>query len=125
MQPRPRTSITFEYTMLKGINDHPEHARQLVKLMRQLPSKVNLIPFNTFTGTQYERSEEQVIRAFQKQLLDAGVLTMVRRTRGDDIEPLRPVEGPSARPYPPPGRIPQQDRAGIPACGMTCSAFWR
>ncbi|HZX91620.1 MAG TPA: 23S rRNA (adenine(2503)-C(2))-methyltransferase RlmN, partial [Rudaea sp.] len=76
----------FEYTMLKGINDQPEQARQLVKLMRQLPSKVNLIPFNTFTGTQYERSEEDVIRAFQKQLLDAGVLTMVRRTRGDDID---------------------------------------
>jgi 23S rRNA (adenine2503-C2)-methyltransferase len=83
---RPRTSVTFEYTMLKGINDKPEHARQLVKLMRQVPSKVNLIPFNTFTGTQYERSDEAVIRAFQKLLLDAGVLTMVRRTRGDDID---------------------------------------
>jgi 23S rRNA (adenine2503-C2)-methyltransferase len=83
---RPRTSVTFEYTMLKGINDKPEHARQLVKLMRQVPSKVNLIPFNTFTGTQYERSDDAVIRAFQKLLLDAGVLTMVRRTRGDDID---------------------------------------
>ena len=83
---RPRTSITFEYTMLKDVNDQPEHARQLVKLMRQVPSKVNLIPFNTFTGTRYERSEEATIRAFQKLLLDAGVLTMVRRTRGDDID---------------------------------------
>jgi 23S rRNA (adenine2503-C2)-methyltransferase len=83
---RPRTSITFEYTMLRDVNDKPEHARQLIKLMRQLPSKVNLIPFNTFTGTQYQRSEETVIRSFQKQLLDAGVLTMVRRTRGDDID---------------------------------------
>jgi 23S rRNA (adenine2503-C2)-methyltransferase len=83
---RPRTSITFEYTMLKDVNDKPEHARQLVKLMRQVPSKVNLIPFNTFTGTRYERSDETVIRAFQKQLLDAEVLTMVRRTRGDDID---------------------------------------
>jgi len=83
---RPRTSITFEYTMLKGINDLPEHARQLIKLMRQLPSKVNLIPFNTFTGTEYERSDETTIRSFQKTLLDAGVLTMVRRTRGDDID---------------------------------------
>jgi 23S rRNA (adenine2503-C2)-methyltransferase len=83
---RPRTSITFEYTMLKGINDLPEHARQLIKLMRQLPSKVNLIPFNTFTGTRYERSDEDVIRSFQTILLDAGVLTMVRRTRGDDID---------------------------------------
>jgi len=72
--------------MLKGINDRPEHARPLIKLMRQLPSKVNLIPFNTFTGTRYERSDEDVIRSFQKTLLDAGVLTMVRRTRGDDID---------------------------------------
>ena len=83
---RPRTTITFEYTMLKGINDHPEHARQLVKLMRKVPSKVNLIPFNTFTGTRFERSDESVIRAFQKILLDSDVLTMVRRTRGDDID---------------------------------------
>ena len=83
---RPRTSITFEYTMLKGVNDKPEHARQLIKLMRQVPSKVNLIPFNTFTGTQFERSDESTIRSFQKTLLDADVLTRVRRTRGDDID---------------------------------------
>jgi 23S rRNA (adenine2503-C2)-methyltransferase len=72
--------------MLKGVNDHPAHARQLVKLMRRLPSKVNLIPFNAFHGTRYERSDEDTIRAFQKILLDANVLTMVRRTRGDDID---------------------------------------
>ena len=83
---RPRTTITFEYTMLKGINDLPQHARELIKLMRKVPGKVNLIPFNTFTGTRFERSEESVIRNFQKILLDAGVLTMVRRTRGDDID---------------------------------------
>jgi len=83
---RPRTSITFEYTMLKGVNDQPQHARELVKLMRRVPGKVNLIPFNTFFGTRFERSEETVIRSFQKILLDAGVLTMVRRTRGDDID---------------------------------------
>ena len=83
---RPRTTITFEYTMLKGVNDLPQHARELIKLMRKLPSKVNLIPFNTFTGTRYERSDETTIRSFQKTLLDAGVLTMVRRTRGDDID---------------------------------------
>src|SRR5579885_3231206 len=83
---RPRTSITFEYTMLRGANDRPEHARQLIKLMRRLPSKVNLIPFNTFAGTVFERSDEATIRAFQKILLDAGVLTTVRRTRGDDID---------------------------------------
>jgi 23S rRNA (adenine2503-C2)-methyltransferase len=83
---RPRTTITFEYTMLKGVNDQPEHARQLIKLMRRLPAKVNLIPFNPFHGTRFERSDEDVIRAFQKILLDADVLTMVRRTRGDDID---------------------------------------
>jgi 23S rRNA (adenine2503-C2)-methyltransferase len=83
---RPRTTITFEYTMLKGVNDKPEHARQLIKLMRRLPAKVNLIPFNPFHGTCYERSDAEVIRAFQTILLDANVLTMVRRTRGDDID---------------------------------------
>jgi 23S rRNA (adenine2503-C2)-methyltransferase len=83
---RPRTTITFEYTMLKDVNDKPEYARQLVKLMRKVPSKVNLIPFNTFTGTRFERSDESTIRNFQKILLDNDVLTMVRRTRGDDID---------------------------------------
>jgi 23S rRNA (adenine2503-C2)-methyltransferase len=91
---KPRTSITFEYTMMKGINDQPEHARGLVKLMRKIDAqaqrantaKVNLIPFNPFTGTKYERSEEADIRNFQTILLDSQVLTMVRRTRGDDID---------------------------------------
>ena len=83
---RPRASITFEYTMMKGVNDKPEHARQLVKLMRRVPSKVNLIPFNPFSGTRFERSDDEVIRSFQKILLDAHVLTTVRRTRGDDID---------------------------------------
>jgi len=91
---KPRTSITFEYTMMKGVNDQPEHARQLVKLMRKLDAevqradtgKLNLIPFNPFPGTSFERSDEQVIRGFQKILLDNQVLTMVRRTRGDDID---------------------------------------
>ncbi|HRQ66189.1 MAG TPA: radical SAM protein, partial [Xanthomonadaceae bacterium] len=85
-QAKPRSSITFEYTMMKGVNDQPEHARKLIKLMRRLPSKVNLIPFNPFPGTRFERSDESTIRAFQKILLDANVLTMVRRTRGDDID---------------------------------------
>jgi 23S rRNA (adenine2503-C2)-methyltransferase len=85
-QRRPRTTITFEYTMLDGVNDKPEHARQLIKLMRRLPAKVNLIPFNPFHGTRFKRSEETTIRAFQKILLDADVLTMVRRTRGEDID---------------------------------------
>ncbi|WP_425521646.1 23S rRNA (adenine(2503)-C(2))-methyltransferase RlmN [Xanthomonas phaseoli] len=91
---KKRDSVTFEYTLMKGINDQPEHARQLARLMRQFDNavqskdagKVNLIPFNQFPGTRYERSGETEIRAFQKILLDAQVLTMVRRTRGDDID---------------------------------------
>jgi 23S rRNA (adenine2503-C2)-methyltransferase len=91
---KPRTSITFEYTMMKGVNDQPVHARQLARLMRQFDNavqmkdaaKVNLIPFNPFPGTQYERSDEEAIRRFQTLLLDQKVLTMVRRTRGDDID---------------------------------------
>jgi len=91
---KPRASITFEYTLMKGVNDQPVHARQLARLMRQFDNavqmkdagKVNLIPFNPFPGTRFERSPEADIRAFQKSLLDAQVLTMVRRTRGDDID---------------------------------------
>ncbi|WP_254427271.1 23S rRNA (adenine(2503)-C(2))-methyltransferase RlmN [Rhodanobacter sp. C01] len=84
---KPRTSITFEYTLMKGVNDQPEHTRQLIKLMRKLPTcKVNLIPFNPFPGTRFERSNANDIRDFQTQLLNAGVLTMLRRTRGDDID---------------------------------------
>ncbi len=89
-----RDSITFEYTLMKGVNDQPEHARSLARLMRQFGNqmqsreagKVNLIPFNPFPGTRFERSEDVQIRAFQKILLDQQVLTMVRRTRGDDID---------------------------------------
>jgi 23S rRNA (adenine2503-C2)-methyltransferase len=83
---RPRSTITFEYTLMRGINDTPVLAKQLIKLMRRLPAKVNLIPFNPFPGTQYERSDETVIRDFQSILLSAGVQTMVRRTRGEDID---------------------------------------
>jgi len=83
---KPRATITFEYTLMKGINDTPVLAKQLVKLMRRLPAKVNLIPFNPFPGTQYERSDETAIRDFQTILLNAGVQAMVRRTRGEDID---------------------------------------
>ena len=87
-------SVTFEYTLMRGVNDQPQHARELVRLMKKFgnavqfadAAKVNLIPFNPFPGTRFERSGETEIRAFQKILLDGGVLTMVRRTRGDDID---------------------------------------
>ena len=91
---KPRASITFEYTLMKGVNDQPAHARELARLMRAFDNavqmkdaaKVNLIPFNPFPGTRFERSEEADIRAFQKLLQESRVLATVRRTRGDDID---------------------------------------
>ncbi len=83
---RPRSSITFEYTLMKGVNDHPEHARQLVKLLRKVPSKLNLIPFNPFPGTDYERSTPDAIEGFKRIVMAAGLIATVRRTRGDDID---------------------------------------
>ena len=83
---RPRSSITFEYTLMKGVNDKPEYARALVKLLRRVPSKLNLIPFNPFPGTEYERSDPATIEAFKKIVMEAGLIATVRRTRGDDID---------------------------------------
>ncbi|UHQ18918.1 23S rRNA (adenine(2503)-C(2))-methyltransferase RlmN [Lysobacter sp. KIS68-7] len=87
-------SITFEYTLMKGVNDQLQHAKQLARLMHKFDNavqmkdaaKVNLIPFNPFPGTKFERSPEEDIRAFQKTLQEARVLATVRRTRGDDID---------------------------------------
>ena len=72
--------------MLKGINDKPEHARQLAKLLRNVPSKVNLIPFNPFSGIGYERSDQEDIEVFRDILYTAGLMTITRKTRGDDID---------------------------------------
>jgi len=91
---KKRDSVTFEYTLMQGVNDQPVHAQQLARLMQQFDravqsrhaGKVNLIPFNPFPGTCYARPDEIAIRRFQKILLDANVLTMVRRTRGDEID---------------------------------------
>ena len=88
------TSVTFEYTLMKAVNDQPQHARQLVRLLREFDkrvqmkdaAKVNLIPFNPFPGTRFERPDDQAIRAFQKLLNEAGMIAPVRRTRGDDID---------------------------------------
>ena len=79
-------TITMEYVMLRDVNDKPEHARQLVKLLRGIPVKVNLIPFNPFPHAGYERSRKSDILAFHKFLNDNGVMTTVRTTRGDDID---------------------------------------
>ena len=79
-------SVTFEYVMLDGINDKPEHARQLVRLLRGKPAKVNLIPFNVFPGTPYRRSPAAAILRFRDLLNEGGVIATIRRTRGDDID---------------------------------------
>lgn len=78
--------VTFEYVMLKGINDQPEHAKQLIKLLSKVPSKVNLIPFNPFPLTEYERSPTSAIHAFRDLLMAKGINTITRKTRGDDID---------------------------------------
>lgn len=81
-----RARITFEYVMLNGVNDDLEHAYQLVELMKTVPGKVNLIPFNTFEGIDYKRSSNSRINRFRDILHENGVIVTVRRTRGDDIE---------------------------------------
>lgn len=78
--------MTIEYTLIKGINDQPEHANELIKLLRHVPCKINLIPFNPFALSDYQRPSNNAIRAFQQKLLDADYNTTVRRTRGDDID---------------------------------------
>lgn len=87
----PRDFITFEYCMLDGVNDQPEHAHQLLALMREhavqgLACKFNLIPFNPFPASGLKRSGMPQVLAFAKILLDAGIVTTVRKTRGDDID---------------------------------------
>jgi 23S rRNA (adenine2503-C2)-methyltransferase len=79
-------SITFEYVMLDGVNDKPEHALQLARLMRGRRAKLNLIPFNIFPGTRYRRSPAAAISRFRDILTENGVIATTRRTRGDDID---------------------------------------
>jgi 23S rRNA (adenine2503-C2)-methyltransferase len=79
-------SVTFEYVMLDGVNDSPSQARELVRLLRGHPAKLNLIPFNPFPGTRYKRSPMPVIQRFRDELIQGGVLATIRRTRGDDID---------------------------------------
>lgn len=81
----PHKSITFEYVMLDHVNDSPEQAQALVELLADIPSKVNLIPFNPFPGTEYKRSSNNRIHRFQDVLSQAGMIATIRKTRGDDI----------------------------------------
>lgn len=78
--------VTFEYVMLKGVNDSVEHARELVRLLANVPAKVNLIPFNPFPHSGYERSPKTAIDAFRNILIAKGINTITRKTRGDDID---------------------------------------
>ncbi len=81
-----RKHITIEYVMLDGVNDKPEHALQLLKLLKDLPSKINLIPFNPFPHAPYDRSSNNRIHAFSNILNNAGFVCTIRQTRGDDID---------------------------------------
>lgn len=82
---RPRGYVTMEYVMLAGVNDSPACARSLIRLVHGLRCKVNLIPFNPFNGAPYRCSAMEVITAFRARLLQSGVMTTIRKTRGDEI----------------------------------------
>ena len=79
-------SVTFEYVMLDGINDSLAQARDLARLLQGHPAKINLIPFNPFTGTRYRRSPPAAIRSFRDELIRRGLIATIRRTRGEDID---------------------------------------
>jgi len=82
----PRDFITFEYVMLDGVNDSDAHARELVALTRDVPCKFNLIPFNPFPNSGFDRSPAPRIKRFAEILIDAGIVTTTRKTRGDDVD---------------------------------------
>lgn len=81
----PRDFITFEYVMLNGVNDKITHARELVKLVQDIPCKFNLIPFNGFSNSGFTRSTSETLQNFRDVLMQAGYVTTIRKTRGDDI----------------------------------------
>ena len=80
-----RRKVTWEYVMLDGINDSIAHAKALIRLLQGVPSKVNLIPFNPFPGSEYRSSPPERIEAFRQRLKRAGIMSITRKTRGDDI----------------------------------------
>lgn len=85
LQSAPRDFITFEYVMLDGVNDSMAHARELIKAVQDTPCKFNLIPFNSFAASGFKRSTPETIRIFQDILMQAGFVTTIRKTRGDEI----------------------------------------
>jgi 23S rRNA (adenine2503-C2)-methyltransferase len=82
----PRDFLTFEYVMLDGVNDQPAHAAALIALVRDVPCKLNLIPFNPFPGSGFTTSPRERIRGFAHALQDAGIVATIRKTRGQDID---------------------------------------
>ena len=85
LEKAPRDFITFEYVLLDGVNDSVQQAHELVRLVRDVPCKFNLIPFNPFPQTHYRRSDAETIRRFRDVLMQADIVTTMRKTRGDDI----------------------------------------
>ena len=86
LEKSPRDFITFEYVMLDGVNDSEEHARELIRLVRDVPCKFNLIPFNPFPASGFKRSPAQRVRLFVDILMQAHIVTTTRKTRGEDID---------------------------------------
>ncbi|WP_137937557.1 23S rRNA (adenine(2503)-C(2))-methyltransferase RlmN [Chitinivorax sp. B] len=86
LEKAPRDFVTFEYVMLDGVNDTLAHAQELVSLTRDVPCKFNLIPFNPFPNSGYDRSSNDQIRRFRDTLIEAGYIVTTRKTRGDDID---------------------------------------
>lgn len=84
--PDTHRKITIEYTLIDQVNDRPHHAQELAELLREVPVKINLIPFNPFNLSNYKRASNNAIRKFQDILMEAGFITTVRTTRGDDID---------------------------------------
>jgi len=85
-QPDKKRVVTIEYTLLAGINDQPEHARELRELLKDYPCKINLIPFNDFPNSGFKRPSGNAVSRFWQVLVDAGFIVTVRTTRGDDID---------------------------------------
>lgn len=85
-QPDKKRVVTIEYTLLAGVNDQPEHARELRELLKDYPCKINLIPFNDFPNSGFKRPSGNAVSRFWQVLVDAGFIVTVRTTRGDDID---------------------------------------
>lgn len=84
--PDSHRKLTIEYTLIRNVNDRPHHAHELAALLKDIPVKINLIPFNPFSLSNYERVSNNAMRTFQNILIDAGYIATVRTTRGDDID---------------------------------------